>query len=302
MPVLPAIIPASQATKMIMTRAGDASSMPSVTSLPAPDANFIPLYVLVGLVPLTVIAIILYAYRLERKALRSMPRDVELQSLRTHWFPWREAIDIASPTTHTARTTTIPGTGGSTTTTVVNTHPAPSVATNADISSTFTLSKPPAAAAAARSHTEEAPTAAEVGSSTTNLLDRVRVGEATTVLPTTLKDWHSVHAALLPHRFGTRSKPNAKSNTTAGTPRPGGPKSPTITAPSFIGSSAPVAGPSQPRACWVEDEKSDTAEGVFVVGEDSDEDEAYEGKGKEKATFKSTARPIVIKIKDGEMF
>ncbi|KAF3355704.1 hypothetical protein VdG1_03996 [Verticillium dahliae VDG1] len=196
---------------------------PPAPPLPVPEANFIPLYVLLAFVPLTFLAVGLWACRLERRAARAQASgDIELQTLRTFWFPWREA--------------------------------------------------------------------------------------ATTTLPTTIKDWRSVHAALLPHRFGPSSFPGR------GGGDDGGPVSPTISAPSFIGSSVVSigAGPDDMRSSWVSGGAAAPAatpcKVVRFVGEgceeqqEEDEDDC-KGKGKGQAGVQVTTRSVVVSNPhDGKMF
>ncbi|EGY23635.1 uncharacterized protein VDAG_05073 [Verticillium dahliae VdLs.17] len=243
--------------------------------LPVPEANFIPLYVLLALVPLTFLAVGLWACRLERRAARAQASgDIELQTLRTFWFPWREAVEVSPPAAAAA-------------------------------SETATLA--PGAAANQAPHTSEAAAAAALADGASRLLSRLRAGEATTTLPTTIKDWRSVHAALLPHRFGPSPFPGR------GGRDDGGPVSPTISAPSFIGSSVVSigAGPDDMRSSWVSGGAAAPAatpcKVVRFVGEGCEEQEEDEddckGKGKGRAGVQVTTRSVVVSNpQDGKMF
>ncbi|KAM0280050.1 hypothetical protein ACHAQH_004245 [Verticillium albo-atrum] len=299
MPILTkAMVPAVQLTKTITTRAEESSSLPYTPPIPSPDANFIPLYVLLGLVPLTFLTIGLWACHLERKADRAQARDdVELQTLRTHWFPWREAIDISSPPTAASRTTTVQDAAADADGPVAqNLHPE--IATNQYLSSRFSLDESPTPAVKRGKDHAKNDTHAQGAN---RLLSRLRAGEAAATLPTTVNDWHAVHAALLPHRFGVARKPvAAKVDMTVGAPLPGDPASPTISAPSFIGSTVSIVGLSEP-GCG-RGERLSVADGdVSVVDEGSGEEEC-DGKGKGRAGVKVTSKPILTKTQNGDMF
>ncbi|CRK14758.1 hypothetical protein BN1723_010471, partial [Verticillium longisporum] len=325
---------------------------PPAPPLPVPEANFIPLYVLLALVPLTFLAVGLWACRLERRAARAQASgDIELQTLRTFWFPWREAVEVSPPAAAAASETATlaPGAAANQAPHVDTDTPAAAAAaaplapeaatTSQHLSSRFSLDESPtprakrgrnnaAAAAAAKKNnakdnnnsnanssdtdaakeTSEAAAAAALANGASRLLSRLRAGEATTTLPTTIKDWRSVHAALLPHRFGPSPFPGR------GGRDDGGPVSPTISAPSFIGSSVVSisAGPDDMRSSWVSGGAAAPAatpcKVVRFVGEGCEEQEEEDeddckGKGKGRAGVQVTTRSVVVSNPhDGKMF
>ncbi|KAG7142082.1 hypothetical protein HYQ45_001507 [Verticillium longisporum] len=328
MPVVANYLVPDRQVPRTLTAQAEASStaaLPHPAPLPIPEANFIPLYVLLALVPLTFLAVGLWACRLERRAARaqaSAAGDIELQTLRTFWFPWREAVEAAHVDTATAAAAPL----------------APeAVTTSQHLSSRFSLDESPtprakrgrnnaaAAAAAVKKNNEknnnpssdtdtkktsEAAAAAALADGASRLLSRLRAGEATTTLPTTIKDWRSVHAALLPHRFGPSPFPGR------GGHDDGGPVSPTISAPSFIGSSVVSigAGPEELRSSWVSGGAAAAPAAPAAVPckvvrfagegcEEGEEEEDCKGKGKGRAGVQVTTRSVVVSNpQDGEMF
>ncbi|EEY20427.1 predicted protein [Verticillium alfalfae VaMs.102] len=278
MPVVTNYLAPERQAPRTLTAQAEASSTAALPHpaplLPIPEANFIPLYVLLALVPLTFLAVGLWACRLERRAARVQASgDVELQTLRTFWFPWREAVEVSPP--------------------------PPAVAAE-----TATLAPGSAANQGTHSSEQAAAAAVALADGANRLLSRLRAGEATTTLPTTIKDWRSVHAALLPHRFGPSPFPGR------GAHGDGGPVSPTISAPSFIGSSVVSigAGPDDLRSSWVSGRAAAPAAApckvVRFAGEGYEEEEDEDdGKGKGRAGIQVTTRSVVVSNpQNGEMF
>ncbi|CRK13362.1 hypothetical protein BN1723_010003, partial [Verticillium longisporum] len=351
MPVVANYLVPDRQVPRTLTAQAEASStaaLPHPAPLPIPEANFIPLYVLLALVPLTFLAVGLWACRLERRAARaqaSAAGDIELQTLRTFWFPWREAVEVSPPPPAVASETATlaPGSAANQaahvdTATAAAAPLAPeAVTTSQHLSSRFSLDESPtprakrgrnnaaAAAAAVKKNNEknnnpssdtdtkktsEAAAAAALADGASRLLSRLRAGEATTTLPTTIKDWRSVHAALLPHRFGPSPFPGR------GGHDDGGPVSPTISAPSFIGSSVVSigAGPEELRSSWVSGGAAAAPAAPAAVPckvvrfagegcEEGEEEEDCKGKGKGRAGVQVTTRSVVVSNpQDGEMF
>ncbi|KAL9941980.1 hypothetical protein D7B24_001145 [Verticillium nonalfalfae] len=347
MPVVTNYLAPERQVPRTLTAQAEASSTAALPHpaplLPIPEANFIPLYVLLALVPLTFLAVGLWACRLERRAARAQAGgDVELQTLRTFWFPWREAVEVSPPPPAVAPETATLGPGSAANqaahvdTAAAAAPPplAPEAATTSQhLSSRFSLDESPtprakrgrsnaaAAAAAAKknnakddnlrsdtdarkSSEQAAAAAAALADGANRLLSRLRAGEATTTLPTTIKDWRSVHAALLPHRFGPSPFPGR------GAHDDGGPVSPIISAPSFIGSSVVSigAGPDDLRSSWVSGRAAAPAAApckvVRFAGEGyQEEEDEDDGKGKGRAGIQVTTRSVVVSNpQDGKMF